>query len=336
MGPTLNFTGVGSGPAFVVGNSTTTSFIVTNAGKVGIGNTSPIAQFSVMPGITTTSLVGSNSSGLSNPQNVYVQGRYAYVVSTGNNSLVVYDISNPASPAPIAGSYTSLNSPQSVYVQGRYAYVASQGDNSLYVLDISNPSSPSLVGSLSGLTGIRNVYVQGRFAYVLTSTSFVVIDVSNPSSPVARGSLAVSGGQSIYVQGRYAVVGLSGSGVNMIDVSNPASPAAAGSNGSGASNSAGVYIQGSYAYVASSNGFTVYYIWNLGSQVTVSTGLSGARGVYVQGRYAYVASNTNNQLAVFDVSSSIVASTDQQHRDRRRQRCIFHLRPGPLCVCHRQ
>jgi hypothetical protein len=215
---------------------------------------------------------------------VAVSGSYAYVAALNSDSLVVVDISNPASPV-IRGSVVSSSlldevtahrgwprAPRhasappitlslarshvlwlqalGVAVSGSYAYVAAASSKSLVVIDVSNPASPVIRGSVvssSLLHGVRatqfcdrgrpqaplrasappivfapaapppadalsrshslslarchvlcaqayGVAVSGSYAYVAAhhSYSLVVIDVSNPASPVIRGSVVSS------------------------------------------------------------------------------------------------------------------------------------------------
>ncbi len=60
----VNPNGIGAGPAFVVGSSTATNFVVTNAGKVGIGSTSPQSRLAV--NISTAAEIGLGISDASN------------------------------------------------------------------------------------------------------------------------------------------------------------------------------------------------------------------------------------------------------------------------------
>ena len=81
---------------------------------------------------------------------VAVSGSYAYVAGYGCHSLVVIDVSNPASPI-IRGSVVSsslMNSARCVAVSGSYAYVTGHLSNSLVVVDVSNPLSPVIRGSV--------------------------------------------------------------------------------------------------------------------------------------------------------------------------------------------
>jgi hypothetical protein len=209
---------------------------------------------------------------------VAVSGSYAYVTGMHSDSLVVVDISNPASPvirgsvvssslldqvtahrgwpraprhasAPsitlsLARSHVLCTQPLGVAVSGSCAYVTGQFSDSLVVIDISNPASPVIRGSVvssSLLDGVRATQfcdrgrpqaplrasappivfapaapppadalscfhshavtclcaqaygfaVSGSYAYVAApySYSLTVVDISNPASPVIRGSV---------------------------------------------------------------------------------------------------------------------------------------------------
>ena len=91
---------------------------------------------------------------------VAVSGSYAYVTGSGSHSLVVIDVSNPASPV-IRGSVVSSSlmlHAGSVAVSGSYAYVTAAWSDSLVVIDVSNPASPVIRGSVvssSLLDGVR-------------------------------------------------------------------------------------------------------------------------------------------------------------------------------------
>ena len=79
-----------------------------------------------------------------------VQGKYAYVTCYTDYSLVIFDVSNPASPVKVGSNTTAFGSfnPYDVKVQGRYAYVTTNGQ--LVILDVSNPANPVKLGALGG------------------------------------------------------------------------------------------------------------------------------------------------------------------------------------------
>jgi len=99
-------------------------------------------------------LIGSTSDLASSPSAIHVSGNRAYVTMESSNSLVVYDISNPAAPVTLGSSPTgSLERPVSVVVSGDHAFVASEGqatsaeNNGVVVLDISDPASIEVRGT---------------------------------------------------------------------------------------------------------------------------------------------------------------------------------------------
>ncbi|HZI44948.1 MAG TPA: hypothetical protein VFD53_07005, partial [Ilumatobacter sp.] len=73
----------------------TERMVLDASGNVGIGASTPITQLHV-PGKIPAATLGSVATG-STPTAVYVQGRYAYVVNQGAETLQIFDVSNPAS-----------------------------------------------------------------------------------------------------------------------------------------------------------------------------------------------------------------------------------------------
>lgn len=101
-------------------------------------------------------LSGSTSDGASSPSSIYVSGNRAYVTMETSNSLVVYDISNPAALVSLGSSPTgSLVRPVSVKVSGDHAFVACQGEqstaenNGVVVFDVSDPTNIVVGGTTS-------------------------------------------------------------------------------------------------------------------------------------------------------------------------------------------
>jgi hypothetical protein len=101
-------------------------------------------------------LLGSTSDLASSPSAVHVSGHRAYVTMQTSNSLVVYDIANPAAPAALGSSPTgSLSRPVSVTVSGDLAFVACEGEgtneetNGVVVFDVSDPANIELQGTTS-------------------------------------------------------------------------------------------------------------------------------------------------------------------------------------------
>ena len=195
-------------------------------------------------------LTDGGSLALAIARSVFVQGDYAYVVSSGDDGLQVIDISDPTNPVGVGqltdtGALTLVD-PISVFVQGNYAYVASSGENGLQVIDISDPTNPVGVGQLTDtgalrLNGAQSVFVQGNYAYVAASGNdhgLEVIDISDPTNPTGVGRLSdfndsinleLWGARSVFVQGNYAyVASFNDDGFQVLDISDPTNPTGVG------------------------------------------------------------------------------------------------------------
>jgi hypothetical protein len=281
--------------------------------NIGVGTAAPFTQF-VVSGKLPTSASGSVATGAT-PQNVTVQGRYAYVVNYTANTLQIIDVSNPAAPTTISTTTTGASSnPYYVAVQGRYAYVVNATANTLKIFDVSNPTAPTSVGSVATGAAPDFVVVVGSYAYVtnLNGNTLQIFDVRNPTAPTSISSTSTGAGSApnaVTVQGRYAyVVNYSTNTFQIFDVNNPAAPTSVGLISVGAGyNPIDVKIQGRYAYVINTtlDKFQIFDVSNPASPTIVSTTATGAgpSGVNIQGRYAYIVNYTANTLQIFDVSN---------------------------------
>jgi outer membrane protein assembly factor BamB len=244
---------------------------------------------------------------LGSPSGVFVannsanQRTYAYVVSTGTNSLQIVDVTNPATPlkngniSNTDAAKGNMSAPRSIYVSGNYAYIASGLSNGLEIVDISNQWSPKHVGFIANGTGgalLNNPYsiqVVGNYAYIASygSNALEIIDITNPRAPKHKGKLVNGAGGArllnpvtLAVSGIYAYVGDQESNyLEVIDVSNPAAPVHKGSLSFGAGyRPNGIFVSGNSVYVANN-------MHNSLEIVTVTTGAIAATGVKVTNLY---------------------------------------------------
>jgi hypothetical protein len=135
------------------------------------------------------------------PWGVAVSGSYAYVTAVRSDSLVVVDISNPASPV-IRGSVVSsslLDGVREARSCGRGCFGRAPRHASITPRRPRHhrlliPSTLSLARSHVLCLQAEGVALSGSYAYVAAhlSDSLVVVDVSNPASPVIRGSVVSS------------------------------------------------------------------------------------------------------------------------------------------------
>ncbi len=218
---------------------------------------------------------------------IKVAGKYAYIVSSLENSFTIIDISNPFGPFQIGfledNTNTLLLNPLDLYVSGKYAYVTSYDENGLEIIDISNPTNPQHVGYIQDdgntlLQGAKSVYVSGRYAYVTSysENGVEIIDISKPESPSHVGKIQdnsdtlLGGANDIYISGKYAyVTSYSEKGVEIIDVNNPANP---------------------------------YHTGLLQDDGSYQVKLSSPNGIFISGKYAYIADWAEDGLEILDIS----------------------------------
>jgi hypothetical protein len=316
----LTVNGSGAAGSLLIQNSTASHLFVNgSSGDVGIGTTAPGGTLGIgmKNPVQRAKISGSGSPNyLGQPQALDVQGKYAYVAATSDNSLTIIDISNPSSPTTI-GSLSGMAYPEGITVAGNYAYLASYNDAALKIVDISDPKNPTLVGTQSGIGAVVGVYVSGKYAYVASpgNNALYIVDVSNPASPSIKGTYSGNVNR-VYVTGKYAyATSFGGNSLSIINVSDPANPTlvATLTDGTYLNNARSVTVSGSYAYVAASgnNYLTIVNVSNASNPTRVSSiggsgapnYLGGAETAFVSGKYVYVHALGDNSLTVIDVSN---------------------------------
>lgn len=210
------------------------------------------------------------NTAFSDPQDVAIDGNYAYVSSFDNDTVAVVNITTPTAPA-MTGSIAAtpnLDGANGIDAYGGYAYVAATNSDRLTVVNVTNPASPTVAGSVThatSLDGADSVSIYGPFAVVTAynSNSLTVVNVSNPASPAILGTVS-----------------------SATDLNGPR----------------GVVAEGGYAYVASENGdsMTVVDI-RVPTNPTIvgkltNANLDGARGISKSGKYVYVTGYTSNRI----------------------------------------
>lgn len=272
---------------------------------------------------------------------VDVSGNYAYVISYEDNSLSVFDISDPAKP--ILASSIKIQAYESkdygafcVFVSGNFAYVYDDGGVFL-VYDVSDPAGvgPVLKGKVKlgptenyedADTAWGGVYVEGILAYVVDEVSdgLTILDISDKSSPSIIGTINGAGAPNYLKNPCYVTVNngfayiasYSDDALTIIDVEIPKKPTfAAVIKGAGAPNYlAGpnsVFISNDYAYIAASEDSALSIIDVINPFSPVFTGhisgkgkpnyLEDALDVEVVNDYAFVSGMNDNAISVYDV-----------------------------------
>jgi hypothetical protein len=273
------------------------------AGSLEFGQ-SGLAIFEGMSDPLTANKVGQRVT-QGTPRNICVTGTNAYL--TTSYGLEIFDVSNPAAPAPLGAVLLSLA--QDVKVIGSTAFVTdtSIGDG-FNAIDVSDPANPLILGAVDLRDYPEGLVVQGTHAYVAGLYDGVrIVDVQNPAemqyAAIARTSFY---GVAIDVTNGFALLANELDGLEIIDVSNPEAPVAVTRVTDGMSSVEGVCIRGSQALVVSSffdSGFLDSMdIANLQFPVVDDSYMAQGRvyGMDVSGGHAYLA--TGDGLEIVNIS----------------------------------
>ncbi len=238
------------------------------------------------------------------PQNVVVQGPYAYV--SAGSGLYIVNVSNPSSPVQV-GFCATPGSARDTDISGNYAYVAN-GVSGLRIIDVSNPANPVAVGFCDTAGAAQGVAVSGSYAYVADGADGLrIINISNPASPVEVGYCDTPGdAEDVALRGSFAYVADFTGGFRVINVSNPSSPVEVGRcTTPGWAHSVTLSPGGGFAYVgADSAGMSMLNIGYNGPYVIKSYNTPGnAMGLAASGDFVYVA-DRNSGLRVINVSNT--------------------------------
>ncbi|MBP6855670.1 MAG: DUF2341 domain-containing protein [Candidatus Pacebacteria bacterium] len=303
--------------------------IQSDSGKLSLVNIDRVndshVRKSFLPG--TSSIVGSATSAtyLNRPEDVLVDGNYAYIPSRAGGNLSVYNVSNPNSPAFVS-SFTDadLTEAMGVAKNGNTVYLTSWHNHKLLILDATDPSNITKISSIEiGTTEgggdpdeLRKVFYLDGYAYVTHShdQKLYIVDVSNPVSPSITGSVATGDGAfAVFVKGNYAYVGgcFVGSSLKVIDVSNKTSPSVVKTlSSANYSCTAGFANSGNdlYAVYYSTNNFVTFDITDPPNTsqkgILNSASLNYPNRLVVNGTTAYVASAVGDAIVSVNISDS--------------------------------
>jgi hypothetical protein len=119
------------------------------------------------------------------PQGLDVEGNYWYQTFYDQNSLNIYNISNPASLSQTGtASLNATCKPQDVTVQGTTAYVACYENSSVAIVDVSSPASPTVAGYIALPATSYPIFLesQGRYLYSISNTPGGMLSVIDTGS----------------------------------------------------------------------------------------------------------------------------------------------------------
>ncbi len=173
---------------------------------------------------------------LDEPEDVFIDGKYAYVPCRVGNNLAVIDISDPQKPV-LASSFRDpeLIDAMGVTKFGNYVYLASFTNHKCLVLDARNPHNLKKVYAFKvGTDGptpdrFRKVIYHNGYLYLTHSSEgkLYIADAHDPSRPIIISSIGTGDGAfAVFVKGDYAYVGgcFPGSSVKVINIADKKNP----------------------------------------------------------------------------------------------------------------
>ena len=237
---------------------------------VFITNITDIRSSSYVSTVFNTSLSVPSSPGVTYVTFVVIDG-FTYALSTYFNSMLITDVTNPATPSYVAhvtddvGGFMELLGAKSIATttidSSTYALVASNFDHGVQIINITNPYEPIAASNITddsggyttlrGATSITTTTIDSSTYALVASTSdngVQIIDITNPYQPTnvsaiidgtgnfTRLALAASITTITIDSSTYALVASEGDdGVQIINITNPYEPIAASSvkDGSG-------------------------------------------------------------------------------------------------------
>lgn len=179
---------------------------------------------------------------LDEPEDVLIDGNFAYVPCRGSNNLAIIDISNPRKPV-LASSFRD---PELIDAMGvskfkHYVYIASFSNRKCLVVDARDPRHPKKLYSFTvgaggpGAEQLRKVVYHNGYLYLThdDESKLYIADARNPARPEVISSVSTGddGDFAVFVKGNYAYTGgcfaasgNTGRSVRVVDISDKRKP----------------------------------------------------------------------------------------------------------------
>ncbi len=271
-----------------------------------------------------------------------INGNYLYILNVSTTYMTIYDVSNPA--LPILVSTTAMipgptNNATDIVIQGNYAYVTGGSATDFRIYDITDPYNVRPMGIINNndqgmaanaLANPTGVVVVGKYAYIASGAYLVVIDISDPLNPIYVGSLnnttVVAG---LAIQGKYAYIA-SGGGTGLfsiVDLSNKASPVLVTSTSNiNATNLSGNYpvdregilVAGNYAYIAGTQGVSVFditssshpFLTGMLANGNAPISLSNVVDLAIRGNYLFFTDSGASSFVEADITGAVISTAN--------------------------
>ncbi len=183
-----------------------------------------IAEYSNSVIIKDVSNAKSNEIGYiypgSQPSDIFVRGKYAYVTDMGTG-LSIFDIGDPSAPKKLS-TFSNLQLPNGLTVSGNYAYIQNSIQG-LTIVDISDPYSPTQAGSYKSSGLIQDLAIDGNNAYLASNGGVTILDISTPANPTKISEIIISKPNAVVVADGHLYIADEFTGLRVFNVSDPMS-----------------------------------------------------------------------------------------------------------------
>lgn len=155
-----------------------------------------------------------------------LQGNYMYAIDA--NSLLVFDLSDPAKPIQQGNKINVGNDIETLFAYGERLYIGAQTGMSIF--SIADPTTPRAEGRYRHTRSCDPVVVEGNYAYVTLRSGtecggsinqLDVIDVSNPRNPKRVKSYNMTEPYGLGIDAGTLFVCDGRSGLKVYDAANP-------------------------------------------------------------------------------------------------------------------
>jgi len=262
-------------PGWLSGWSYRKSHNITAAAGAGTNYQVPINVYSDDPPFAEVWDSGTltTQTAADTARNIIIDGDYLYGVSNTGKQFVIYDVSTPSSPVQKAKITMTLGGID-VRKTGDYVFVSNS--DGVVVMDVSDPEDPTEDNQISLGAYVHGMFLSGNYLYCTMhlSDKLQIVDITDPTDPDLKGSYT----SSTYIDGAHDV-----------------------------------YVDGSYAYVASYTstsagkyGLAILNVSNVDSISLTGYSAENTSNSYIlkKGNYVYIGGHdAGNGLRIYDVSN---------------------------------
>lgn len=309
-----------------------TFFTITSSGGssciVDSFDASGVTTFTPLSYVDCSSKVNQDSTSV-------IQGNYIYFASS-DDSLVVYDISNPASMAfktKLTDAVNLAGAKSIAILDDTHIVVSAPTTKRITVVDITDPASPAIVGSVTDATWLDNVTsiaVKGKYVYTATfgAKAVTVVNLTTPTAPAVVGHVTgtqLDGANIIAIYDHYVIASnIYSNKLATVDIAAPTAPVISGVKDFSSQFSPPIlymHTYGKYLFAAGDTSSSYLAIYDLSDPVnplymrgTADTDVipSHPGDFIVNGKYLYLGgyggTNTYNQT-VYNLGCDPVTGT---------------------------